>query len=77
MVRTQSVPHGLQPTNVLCILAQRGETTTASDFAKRNHYAIAVLSSIGLITCLTRSGDPTSVWRVTFAGHHYIERNLL
>jgi hypothetical protein len=77
MARSESDLLGLRPTDVLSSLARRGETTTASNFAKHNHYSIAVLSSIGLISSLTRDGIPTTVWRVTYAGHSYLERHVL
>jgi hypothetical protein len=77
MARTESDLLGLSPTNVLCALSRNGETTTASNFAKRNHYSIAVLASIGLISSLTRDGVPTTVWRVTYAGHVFLERHVL
>jgi len=54
-------------------LAARGDTATASDLAKANHADIALLASLGCITCLTRDGVPTRAWRVTYIGHTILE----
>ena len=77
METSQPARRGLTPIEVLEEIAVRGHLSTAADFAKGHHYSIALLASSGFITSLTRDGLPSPAWRVTYAGHTFLERTAL